>query len=264
MIKRVAHLFLIDLNYRYEKKVYLLLEFMAELFALWVLYKSSKVLLLNSTYFEDFRYSYFDFVFVAEMILRIPSLLTRTGIEAIKFAKNYRVLYLLMVSPKGLGQFILDFLLSRLAKEVIKIVFIFTFALLFFDFSPPRIFYAKFFFITFLFFPFFLGLGFLSSWLYLIFGRGENLLMKGFSVLAVLSGLYFPTTIYSEHMKQAVELLSPIEYLIKLTRLGSEQYLGFSPKHFIFPILGFLLIFIFYPKIKKFNMKKIYEFDYKI
>lgn len=241
-----------------------MIEILAEAFGLWVLYLSSKALLPKIEYFKGFEYSYFDFVFIAEISLRIPSLLTQSSIQAIKFAKNNSLLLFIANSPQSISLFLTDFMLAKSAKELVKLVLLLTLASVFFNFQIKFVFLLNMLFLQLCFIPFFVFLSFLSALLFLKFGRGEHLLMKGFSVLAVLSGLYFPTSVFPQDLESFLRHISPLEQILSSSRHAFESRLEFDFKIVFYFVSGLVLSFVLYRKLQNYPRIKIHEFDYKL
>lgn len=262
-MRTALQLFLIEYKYRYPKFIYAIMEILIEAFALWVIYQSSKVIIPNIEYFKDFSYSYFDFVFIAEMTLRIPSLLVQAPISALKFSRHYQIMALFVNSQKGYLSYLYDFTLSRIFKEMIKITLLFLIANLFYGFKVPTLFYLNLFLIQLLFSPFFLALGLLGAFIFIHTGRGEGVLMKGFSVLAIFSGLYFPITIFPELLQNVMAQLSPLKTVMALSRTLNDSLLHLSGLTISYFILGIVLLIVTHLLLKKVRIKKLYEFDFK-
>jgi ABC-type polysaccharide/polyol phosphate export permease len=221
-------------------------------------------LLPKIEFFKGFQYSYFDFVFIADVSMRLPSLLTQSSIQAIKFAKNNNILLFLANAPGSLSSYLLEFMVAKSAKEIVKILLLFVLASLVFDFKFESNFVYSLLLLQLLFFPFFISISFFSALLFLKFGRGENLLMKGFSVLAVLSGLYFPLSVFPPYVENVLVNLSPLEQLLNSSRLAFEGNGQVSIKLLLYFISGTLISFILYKKIQLYPKMSIYEFDYKL
>jgi len=99
----------------------------------------------------------------------------------------------------------------------------------FFDFgySPFAVFKAVILNLAFL--PLFIATGLTASGMLIIFRRGGSFLGYLTGALGVLSGAYFPTSVFPKWLESSINLFNPIQVLIKITRsILKNQPLEFS------------------------------------
>lgn len=257
---KFLNLFLLDFQYRYEKWYYLFFEMLAELFGLWVLYQTSLFVVPKMEFIPNLNLNYFEFVFLAEFSIRIPSILIHSSIQSIKFARNMRFLPVLSHSNQSLLQYIDHYILSKFFKELIKIGILFVVTSIFFHLTLTPLNLLGLCLVQMLFFPFFYALSLCSLLIFLHFKRGEGLLMKGFSVLAIFSGLYFPVSFFP----QLFSLVSPLTSLIDLSRQVYQHQFSLSLIPCVIFLLGISVLVYARVRFLKIEQFKIYEFDYKI
>ena len=213
-IKQALHK---ELIYYYFKWA-ILSHLLNELIILTVFWYTAKAFVPNLEVFKNNASDYFTFIVIGETALRIPSFLISVFTRNLKNWVIEGALETYLLYP---GRQTVPFILSGIASalfELIKIIIIITMAKTIFTLHLPvyALLWALIFQLCCL--PLFIGLGLISTTIFLYLGRGDGIIMKLTSLATILAGAYFPTSVMPEHLEKIVNWLSPFNLLLNTTR----------------------------------------------
>lgn len=223
---------------------------------IFILWYTSKSFVPNFEYLGK-KVNYFEFVLSGEIYLLLP-LVTISSLTRICRSLIYeKGLDLIILSPKSVAQALTHFFTAALSIELIRLSILYFSVSLFLPnlFLSPKAVSA---FLLYLFaLPCFLGFGFIACSVLIRFGRGQNVINSALSFLAILGGLYFPTTVLPEAVHQFLSHSSPFNLLLSISR--QIIFLSIDLKQLIYPLTTLLIWNVLIFPISLFTLKKSVE-----
>lgn len=262
MITLFKLIFLKEYKYYYPEKKYIFINLVTELFSLLVLMMMSQAFELKTQFLTEYNISYFTFLLIGEECLKIPSLLLMLPTRSFKQLSIEGVLDRHLIGKNILRKTLTLSTLSFIMIEFVILALVLLIAKLFMSLQISFLGIFSILLIQLLFIPIFLGLGFLSLAIFIKLRRGEGFITKATSVLTVLSGAYFPATLFPEFMYGFLNNFSPYNIILNITRSVAGHtsttidLLKYGSLSLVFTILFVLLgIFSFEKLINEYKRK---------
>lgn len=184
-----------------------------------IYYYAAKAFIPDSGTFKHLgKWSLFEFVSIGELVLFLaldslviyPQQLRRVigeGVfECLLLTKTSLIKCLTLL---GLSSYLLS--IMTILFQIFCLVFIFNIS-----YQPTSVFKVVFLNIASL--PFFISIGLLSSSIMLLLRRGVGLFSTLVSSLGVLSGAYFPTSVFPEWFSKIISKVNPLSFLLNESR----------------------------------------------
>ncbi|MCB0390637.1 MAG: hypothetical protein KDD58_05080 [Bdellovibrionales bacterium] len=233
-----------DLKNNYFSKWYVLTDIIALITSLFIYWLTSKALSPHlSQNLNWYQTDYFTYVVVGEAFMLIPLQALNAGARSVKGLIMDNILETIICLPGAVSTIIQSMLFSSLARDFVYMWSMLLISKLFLGLNIEwhTIVYAHFTLIIFL--PGFIGLGLISSSIVLYFGRGQGALNHFSAIISVLSGVYFPITIFEEVRLDSFFDIFPFTiYLESIRKINNHQNLEFHIFIYaiIFGLIGYL------------------------
>jgi ABC-type uncharacterized transport system permease subunit len=176
---------------------------------------TSQALTPSVTQFPDFyQNDYFTFLLVGEMTLLLPLTLFESPSRVLRGLILDQTLEHYLLAPQGPGYFMVLSSLACLPRQLIRMVLMGLFAIVFFhlEISLDRFFVALVQIVVAA--PVMLGLGMMASSIILRTGRGNSFISYFTSISALFAGAYFPVTVFPEQLHKLLLIFSPFTQLL--------------------------------------------------
>lgn len=179
---------------------------------------------------------YFTFIVLGELTLILPNYFILGAARNIRVLHQEGTLEILLISPLGFSKKVSHHAFAGGLCETFRMGLLVFLALPFFNMNSISAPFAAL-SLLFLAIPVAMGLGLISAAIVLLFGRGERVLAAGVTLLTVLSGAYFPSSVLPSELSNVLQVLSPLTILIESVR-DSLQF-GFASSKFGYAALTF-------------------------
>lgn len=223
-------------------------RFIAILVNIWFYYFAAKAFNPNTKVFADNQsWSLFEFVMVGEIVLffAIDALVLFAQQTRLIIREN--VLNPLLNTKTPLYKTIFLMCVSSMSLSLFTIIFNLIILVFFFDLTYPMMNVFKAIILNISFLPIFIGLGYLAAAFLMIFRKGSAGLGAAVGSLGILSGAYFPVTVFPGWVEKIVVYINPMHTLLGQTR----QLLRFGTTSFSYTglcavtlTLGLILLFV--------------------
>jgi ABC-type uncharacterized transport system permease subunit len=207
-------LFFHELREQYPTKLAYLLFFVGSLLELIIYSFTSKAIGPNAVEYGN----YFQFVVTGQLVLFLPIHLLGTFVFGIRDAQNKGILEPILLLPKSLNKKLIYLAAPNISRSVLHILIFSCFAFLLFGLHWGLETTLRILLLQILFLPLFLSIGIFSAGIYLWHGRGANSLHLFSQGLAILAGVYFPTSLFPDSLEEVTLFLSPFNLILDLSR----------------------------------------------
>jgi hypothetical protein len=195
--------------------------FLGTIFELSIYWFTSKALGENLANFGN----YFQYVVTGQIVLFLPLHLLSTFSLGLRESRNFGTLDAIFLLPMNLERKILYCAWGPILRNLVHLALFVALAVTCFEYRLDWQSWLWLGLYQILFFPLFIGLGFLSAGGYLYFGRGIGFFQMVTQAVALLSGVYFPTQVFP--YLQNLAAISPFHLILDLSR-GTQAIHGWA------------------------------------
>ncbi len=185
---------------------------LSSFFELSIYWFTSKALGNNLEYFGN----YFQFVVLGQLVVFLPIHLLSCFSFGIKQARQYGTLDAYLLLPMVLEKKIVFCALGSILRNLFHWIVFFAQATLVFGLSLSLEQWVWLFLLQVIFLPLFLAAGLTAAGVFLYFGRGVGVFHIFAQALAIVSGVYFPLSIFP--LLQGIGIASPFQLILELSR----------------------------------------------
>lgn len=204
-----------------NRLIYLITEALSLLITLYVFYISNR--LVDPKLLDGSAENFFEFLLIGEIALIIPISFFETIIknylefyhsQFLETLKGMRIPYFPIIIKKSLNELILP---------VSRVLLIFVFGLLLFNFKVSLISTLVYFIIQFLSLACILFISQFVIQIHLNYKRGLKFIYLLNSILAVIGGAYFPITLLPPFIRDYLVWIFPQSFILQLSRMAFAQ-----------------------------------------
>lgn len=185
---------------------------LSSFFELSIYWLTSKALGSDLQYFGN----YFQFVVLGQLVAFLPIHFLSCFSFGIKQARQYGTLDAYLLLPIALEKKIFFCASGSILRNLFHWIVFFTLATLVFGFSLTLDQWGWIVLLQLIFLPLFLSAGITATGVFLYFGRGVGVFHIFSQALAILSGVYFPLSIFP--LLQGIGNASPFQLILELSR----------------------------------------------
>jgi ABC-2 type transport system permease protein len=240
MFNLLILLFLREKRSVFVNKLSFLTRFIAALINFFFYYYASKAFVPEENFFpRDQNWSLFEFVIIGELILFFACDALIIFNQHLRVIIRENVLDSFLMSRTSLVKILLQMGGSSFLLSCISIVFQFFMLIFVFNISYPLLNLTKAVLLNFAFLPVFVGLGFLSAAILMLFRRGSGGIGTLVGAMGILSGAYFPVTVFPGWLEKTLLYLNPMYTLLFESRAFLKTGRGTLP---FVELTSFLLV----------------------
>ena len=204
----------------YPRKWYIVNSFLSAVIALWVYKMTSKAIGPGIIGEEWGGLDYFSFIVIGELALLLPLSALDSFSRGVRYAHFSGFLDFILLQCEKPFRKLFEISASTLLRDLMDLFFQFSLAYFFFDlqFSPGQ--FLSYLSMLILSFPSFMIFGALVGLMILVTGRGGGLVGQALFIVSILSGVYFPTTVFPEWVQNYVVSNLPTAAIAESVRGG--------------------------------------------
>lgn len=206
-----------------------ILPWVGEIFAIFVsllIYKFTAASFSPNFQLPGIHNDYFEFILIGELALAIPMTLIDGMVKFIRRLSSGAALEeTLLQSDFGLQTLLLGGV-SEVPRTMFHMLSTMILAFCFFNFKTTLLGVLSFVLVQIFFIPVFTGLGMVLVSFYCFFGRGLKVISSIALGMSILSGAYFPTSVFSEKMDYFIHDKLPYVALVSASRAAFFSELG--------------------------------------
>lgn len=209
----------------YPKKWYILHSIVSASLALWVYKMTSKA--IGSGIMADRSWEgmdYFSFVVIGELALLFPLSCLEAVSRGVRYAHFSGFLDTILLQSLSPWKKLFGISLGTLLREIIDFLIQIILAILIFDLSLNSAQVVSYLFHMFLSLPNFFMFGAIVGLVILVTGRGGGIVGQAMFLLSVLSGVFFPTTVFPQWVQDYVVDFLPTAHITASIRGGELQF----------------------------------------
>lgn len=219
MLNLLVLLFLREKRSIYVSRLSIVTRFTAAIINFFFYHYASKAFRPETGFFPvDQEWSLFEFVIIGEIALFFGSDAMVTFSQHTRTIIRENILDSLLMARTPLYKVLLLMGASTFLLGSSGIVFQFLVLGFVFDITYPFINLLKAGLLNLSFMPVFIGLGFFSATIMLLFRRGSGGLGALIGAMGILSGAYFPVTVFPHWLERSLIYLNPMFTLLQETR----------------------------------------------
>lgn len=210
---------LLDLKQSYFRKFYVVMEGFSIALTLVIYYYSAKA--FTPTQYGDLNFygaDLFSYLFWGDLLLRFPQSFFYSPVNNLKTAFQENTFEPMVIQARSVRLILLGLSTMQAFRELVSVIIIVALAALFLDLQVPLPTMLKVGLMTFLFIPFFLGIGYFIMALVLLIQKGESIIYLISNLLAILAGMYFPVEVFPETIQRIGSWVSPYSYFLQSGR----------------------------------------------
>ena len=185
---------------------------LSSVFELSIYWFTSKALGNHLEYFGN----YFQFVVLGQLVVFLPIHFLSCFSFGIKQARQFGTFDAYLLLPMPIERKIFTCAWGSILRNLFHWAIFFSLATLVFGFSLPLQKWIWIFALQLAFLPLFIAAGFMAAGVFLYFGRGIGVFHIVSQALAILSGVYFPLSIFPP--LQTMGQASPFQLILQLSR----------------------------------------------
>ncbi|MCB0356772.1 MAG: hypothetical protein KDD40_07175 [Bdellovibrionales bacterium] len=245
MFAVIRYLLKQDFKNNYFSKWYIFSEVLSIGIGLSIYWFTSKALSPHfSQNLEWYQLNYFSYVVLGEAFLMLPLQAFNSGGRIVKGMIVDGIIDGFICIPGAIPRLINSSIFSVLVRDLIYMMLMLVSAKLFLGLNNSWASLAVAMTLMFIFMPGFLGLGQMVAGIVIYLGRGQGLLAQAIGLISVLSGVYFPLSIFKEFKFNGLINLHPYSFYLS----GVREYLAFTKidlSFFIYACLFALISLLF-------------------
>lgn len=188
------------------------------------------------TQIQQFNLRYFDFIVIGEITFLLPTLFYSRPLEVIKHWLNNNTFETLLMTGRNPISEIVTQVCATLPSQLCFGAIYLAMAHFFFQWEVELLNFMGFLALNLLYYPLFFFMGLLMTSIFIITGRGSNIMGQMIAFVAIFSGAYFPLYVLPAAVSNAL-LYFPFEALMKNSRyLLASQWSEINGVTFMFSL----------------------------